>query len=1383
MVAFESWRSQYAVRVLNWMTTCIFSLDILVHFRTAYITQTGELIRTPRLIAVHYTRGMLLLDLVSALPLEEIVSMATLRQSDSPRQVHMYWLGILRLPRLFHLARHLKILTPLKLLNLMAVIKLIFIMVMITHWSACLWYYLSQELHDWPWIYGIRCAGWSDRDIYLFAFYRCFLLILGDKPDTYNDVERIFAVCLLSMGACMYAIVMGGVTMLVNNMWGMESRHKQRAVMMQDALRYKGAKDGLRARVHDHFIFMQRFDHPGMEGLPLLSELPSALHAEVMSSVFKPFLLKVQLFAYCEQPFISRLAQRLRMLLYMPGNLMYDVDDVGHEMYIIWKGNVALLEPDGSMAALLGQGDHFGELGVMNVCTPRPHRAIALRATDVVVLSRSDVQDAMTDFPESAQLVKNRAMVQLEDHEIGHSMLSAALAARETAGQQESQSQTASDSDDMDSDDDSQPGNNVNNVGNDNSSASSIDDTPCYPLGFSPEVVSTAGIGATPSATSAGEAAAVAADESAPAAVAPPGKLIHRCWDEKATESRDGYYFDGKARHSGGDSSSQEPDNSREDSITVPKGMGTCRPHKWQANVPEHSTDFALVSRSISLTSLSNVKQRIIRNFVERKTREPRGQPVAGQGMKQAEPITKATNPSCPGGDMGALPVVQEAGASSGGSLLGHRRRSLIKHVVLAPAGMPSSSSTAAIDPSLERNSAALPREDGCMDASCTQLPADQQSQRTIATSISMSARPRHPNVSISTSSTTARRGGPDGGQGFPPLFRQLQRARTINIASSHVDMGETASEATAIVTAALPRANSFSSRILSDPRVASIPGSAKMTHNSTPMLTSIDKLQLADGHDGTGVLTSRQSGEFSCWQPSQESVEQQHTGHALLQSMMLMPPQPQFLGLDPLAAVMTHHTRSGSPEPTTVGVGLWRRKLSGVSLQQNPLVLLADTGMGMMKENDTIVTSSATVALAMALEGRRSQGRMGMIDARRRGSSSSVTAAALATLDDSNINGRNNGPCDMIVHGWLESQTGQQQSASGGSQKARLLEQHLAQTQKKLAETEARLESLMQNPLQIPAMQAALSRAVSDVAVKLSTKVEIVLKKLSDALQGVVACTHDLSRQISNVDDRLQRLEEEKDGGFGAIGGLGKPLIPRPGYRKSPSGSGSVLSMTLEAPSTEIEDLSPSLQASPFTALVAPVSFNTQHGNGSTRISTPRLTRTMSLAHAGSLGRENSSGGGSSSRLSLVMRLPALRPQISKPGMTQRSSGFFAGLRNPTFAAESRLSSETESCSKANSTIIDDDIDTLPASDSLIVGDQTGSSGKQHPGTAPGMASSVAGRVVGTRTLRSQSSYDPPRRACDDLYTAGVQLQQQQIPSSQQQLTPPSLLSQQQQE
>ncbi|EFJ50497.1 hypothetical protein VOLCADRAFT_88908 [Volvox carteri f. nagariensis] len=383
MIAFHSFRRVIFAHVMGIIT--------FASFRTAYMTERGEVVRTPRLIAVQYTtRGMFFADFLSALPVEVVLGFTHTGSATT----NLYWLSILKLPRLFLLMRHLTILTPVRYENLASVARLVLIMLLVTHWAACLWYYLYIQVPGRPWMFNVHCISWTEWERYQHAFYKSFLMILGDRPDTYNNVERIFSIALLSMGACIYAVVVSSMTLLVGNMWGMASRHKQRAIMLQDALRYTGARanDSVRAKVQAYFSHMVQHDHPGPEGVNFLSELPAALHAEVLSSVFEPLLTRVQLFTVCEQPFIWRLARQLRLILFMPRAVIYEEGSVGHEMFVIWRGAVALVGPsDGCMTALLTDGDHFGELGVMTSNLPRPHMAVALRPTDVMVLSKSDL--------------------------------------------------------------------------------------------------------------------------------------------------------------------------------------------------------------------------------------------------------------------------------------------------------------------------------------------------------------------------------------------------------------------------------------------------------------------------------------------------------------------------------------------------------------------------------------------------------------------------------------------------------------------------------------------------------------------------------------------------------------------------------------------------------------------------------------------------------------------------------------------------------------------------------------------------------------------------------------------------------------------------------
>ncbi len=61
---------------------------------------------------------------------------------------------------------------------------------------------------EWPWTLD-ACRSCSLAAQYLFAFYHCFLMLLGDRPDATQNAERVLALAMLYTGAFLYAVVVG----------------------------------------------------------------------------------------------------------------------------------------------------------------------------------------------------------------------------------------------------------------------------------------------------------------------------------------------------------------------------------------------------------------------------------------------------------------------------------------------------------------------------------------------------------------------------------------------------------------------------------------------------------------------------------------------------------------------------------------------------------------------------------------------------------------------------------------------------------------------------------------------------------------------------------------------------------------------------------------------------------------------------------------------------------------------------------------------------------------------------------------------------------------------------------------------------------------------
>lgn len=45
-------------------------LDIILNFRTTYVSKSGQVVYEPKLIAINYLRGLFLLDLLAAIPFD-----------------------------------------------------------------------------------------------------------------------------------------------------------------------------------------------------------------------------------------------------------------------------------------------------------------------------------------------------------------------------------------------------------------------------------------------------------------------------------------------------------------------------------------------------------------------------------------------------------------------------------------------------------------------------------------------------------------------------------------------------------------------------------------------------------------------------------------------------------------------------------------------------------------------------------------------------------------------------------------------------------------------------------------------------------------------------------------------------------------------------------------------------------------------------------------------------------------------------------------------------------------------------------------------------------------------------------------------------------------
>ncbi|EFJ47535.1 hypothetical protein VOLCADRAFT_91947 [Volvox carteri f. nagariensis] len=365
------WRGDYAMERI--VDAC-FWLDIGLNFRTAYIDHSANMVRDGGKIAAHYVRTWFCVDLSASIPFDVIVLWFVKNISNEG----LIALGLLRTPRLLRLGRLLRYFDRMKGANIVRMGKLLFFMALVAHWVSCLWFMLYRLTHgSLDWSYD-SLSNAKIMTFYLEAYLQSFLLMIGNDISPKNNIERLYCTGILVIGACFYAIVVGHMSLLVNNMNPTASRHKFKKDIINNTVRYLGAPRDIAGRIDQYFDYLTTYSHPGPDGMALISQLPSSMFQDIAIWMYKDLVTKVPLFKECEPAFIAQLVIRLRLAVFLPSEVIFRIGDVGHEMYFITK-------------------------------------CVALCHCDLTLLMAHDLVAAMKDFPDSAEKVRAHAVKRLND--------------------------------------------------------------------------------------------------------------------------------------------------------------------------------------------------------------------------------------------------------------------------------------------------------------------------------------------------------------------------------------------------------------------------------------------------------------------------------------------------------------------------------------------------------------------------------------------------------------------------------------------------------------------------------------------------------------------------------------------------------------------------------------------------------------------------------------------------------------------------------------------------------------------------------------------------------------------------------------------------------
>jgi len=124
-----------------------------------------------------------------------------------------------------------------------------------------------------------------------------------------------------------------------------------------------------------------------------------------MSQFFERLLLltQVPLFAYLRTDQLSRLAPLLEPVAWPKGARVFEMGEVGMEMYIITAGRIGIsVDPDLSRQGFIAElkvGDCLGEMGLID-SEPRSATAVVLDDAQALALDKEKLHGLLMSYPE-----------------------------------------------------------------------------------------------------------------------------------------------------------------------------------------------------------------------------------------------------------------------------------------------------------------------------------------------------------------------------------------------------------------------------------------------------------------------------------------------------------------------------------------------------------------------------------------------------------------------------------------------------------------------------------------------------------------------------------------------------------------------------------------------------------------------------------------------------------------------------------------------------------------------------------------------------------------------------------------------------------------------
>ncbi|WP_287274949.1 MULTISPECIES: cyclic nucleotide-gated ion channel [unclassified Okeania] len=359
-IAFKNKFDSFWV-ILDIIGDVILILDICIRFHIGYF-EYGEYIQDKKNIAQRYRNRLFSRHLVASIPGDLIARIF------APKS--LFIIALLRFPRLFRLPQFYRIfnrwetnvnINP----TLIRMYKLVILIILITHWVACIWFMIGswEPNAENSWLIRNSLQSASIRTQYINSLYWAITTLTtvgyGDIIPT-TEIEIIFTLVVMFLGISMYAYIVGNVSSLISNLDATKARYREKLGQIQTYMRENKISPKLQQKIRDYYQYRWIENHD-IRDYHILEELPEPLRMKLALELHKEVIEKVPIFRGATTDFFEEIVMALKHEILPPNEYIVREGNWGYEMHFIKRGLVqAFSEKTGIIYRNMGACKFFG---------------------------------------------------------------------------------------------------------------------------------------------------------------------------------------------------------------------------------------------------------------------------------------------------------------------------------------------------------------------------------------------------------------------------------------------------------------------------------------------------------------------------------------------------------------------------------------------------------------------------------------------------------------------------------------------------------------------------------------------------------------------------------------------------------------------------------------------------------------------------------------------------------------------------------------------------------------------------------------------------------------------------------------------------------------